>query len=330
MLSLHWPWILLLWPLPLLVRRLLRPAAATPTAALRVPFIDRLQRLPTRPGAAIGSPAIRWSLLCWTFFLLATAQPLWRDRAAPLPVTGRDLMLLVDISGSMRQADFEREGAPIDRLSLVKEVAGAFIDHRHGDRLGLILFGQRPYLRAPLTHDHEAVKALLEAAEVALAGEYTAIGDAIGMAVKHMRDLPARSRALVLLTDGDNNSGQLDPRQAAAIAAGYGIRIYTIDIGRQDVPAPNPYGLWSTEGAARFNREVLKKVAAITGGRDFHALDTDALRRVYTRLDELEPALGAPIPLQYWTPLYPWPLAASLVTSALLLLRRSMAGNAGA
>ena len=322
MIDFHWPWAFLLLPLPLLLRRWLPPATLETGASLRVPFIDRLLQLAPSAGTTIWRPALLGPLLCWTLLVLALAQPLYRDRAAPLPITGRDLMLVIDISGSMRARDFERHGTPIDRLSLVKEVASIFIEHRHGDRLGLILFGQRPYLRAPLTHDRQVVKTLLREAEIALAGEYTAIGDAIGLAVKHMRNLPAESRAVVLLTDGGQNAGQIDPRQAAEIAAGYGIRVHTIGIGRQDVAGPNPYGVWSAEGAAQLGKEVLETIATTTGGRFFHALDSEALQRVYERLDALEPALGAPIPMEFWTPLYPWPLGAALLISALLILYR--------
>jgi Ca-activated chloride channel family protein len=215
----------------------------------------------------------------------------------------------------MRQMDFVLNNETVDRLAVVKRVVGEFIDHRQGDRLGLILFGGRPYLRAPLSHDHRVVKELLEEAEIALAGEYTAVGDAIGLAIKRMRALPADSRALVLLTDGGNNSGNIGPRQAADIAAEFSIRIHAVGIGRPAVAAPNPYGIWSSEGAADFDREVLESLAGRTGGVYFHVLDTQGMQAAYAELDRLEPALGKDIKVYYGTALYPWPLGAALILS---------------
>ncbi len=315
MIELYWPWALCLLPLPYFLRRWLPPRDQVSGAALRVPFFALLRELKQASGGhGWGRPLLSaWVL--WLLLLLALAQPLWLGGSGAIPTTGRDLMLVVDISGSMRQMDFVLEEEPADRLTAVKRVVGKFIDHRRGDRLGLILFGARPYLRAPLSHDHRIIKTLLEEAEIALAGEYTAVGDAIGLAVKRMRALPADSRAMVLLTDGDNNSGSIGPRQAADIAAEFGIRIHAVGIGRAAAAAPNPYGIWSSEGAADFDREVLESIAGRTGGVFFHVLDTRGLQAAYRDLDRLEPALGEDIKVYYGIALYPWPLAAALILS---------------
>ena len=322
MIDFLWPWMFLLLPLPLLARRWLPPAETPGGAALRIPFFRLLQRLSHRGTKGGRERGLLPAWIIWCLLIFATAQPVWLGDPGRLPTTGRDLMLVIDISGSMGQMDFYTDDQQqIDRLSIVKRVAGRFIDQRQGDRLGLILFGDKPYLRAPLTVDHATVKQLLDEAEVTLAGEYTAIGDAIGLAVKRMRRLPADSRVMVLLTDGANNAGSLGPQQAAMLASALGVRIYTVGIGRQDVVAPNPYGAWSSEGLANFEREVLEDIARMTGGAYFHALDAAGLEAVYRQLDELEPSLGRETRTYLATPLYLWPLGLALLLSLAVILR---------
>lgn len=319
MIDLAWPWLLLCLPLPWLARRLLPPA--TPVGlGLRVPFFRGLRAAaddgrgwrPRRPTLAHAA---------WLLLVLAAAQPRWIGDVDAIPTTGRDLMLVVDISGSMRAMDFGSGNAPLDRLAVVKQVAGRFLAERRGDRVGLILFGAQPYLRAPLSHDREAVRMLLDEAEVGLAGEHTAIGDAIGLAMKVLRHRPADSRVIVLLTDGVSNAGTVGPRQAARLAAAEGFRIHTVGMGADDEAAPNPVGPWGGRGARDFNREVLEEIATTTGGSYSHALDRGGLEEAYRRIDLLEPSLGEAARDYTATPLYPWPLAAALALSAWLALR---------
>ncbi len=318
MIGFVWPWVFLLLPLPWLVRRFAPPARRPAGAALRVPFFaalarnaEAVRRTPRRP---------RPEHLIWLLLVLAAAQPQWLREPTMIPTSGRDLMLVVDISGSMRSMDFGSGNDPMDRLSVVKQVAGRFLAERRGDRVGLILFGAQPYLRAPLTHDHEAVRMLLAEAEVGLAGEHTAIGDAIGLALKVMRERPADSRVVVLLTDGVSNAGGIGPRQAAQLAAREGLRIHTIGMGADDTVAPNPLGTWSG-GAHHFNRAVLEEVAHGSGGSYFHALDRAGLQEAYRRIDLLEPSIGDAIRDHTAIDLYPWPLAAALLASMAVALR---------
>jgi Ca-activated chloride channel family protein len=316
------PWLFLLLPLPWLVRWILPPARRAPGVALKVPFFAPLAALAGEGRRARGLSWLHPAHLVWLLLLVAAVQPQWVETPHALPTTGRDLMLVIDISGSMRAMDFSQDGRKLDRLGLVKQVAARFIDGRGGDRLGLILFGAQPYLRAPLSHDHATVKTLLEEAEIALAGEYTALGDALGLAIKRMRERPAESRVIVVLTDGASNAGSMGPRQAGRLAAELGIRIHTIGIGAETVAAPNPFGVWSSGGANDFNREVLEAIARDTGGIYFHALDAEGLKAAYARLDELEPALGDAVHDYTATALYPWPLGAALLLSLFLARRR--------
>ena len=272
-----WPWILLLAPLPWLVQRLVRPVT-TRDAALRAPFFEewralggeaRKTRTPPRSLAAIGL----W--LIWLLLLLAAARPVWIGDAVELPDSGRDLMLAVDISGSMRIEDMQLGDSLRPRIDAVKDVGSRFINRRTGDRLGLILFGSNAYVQSPLTFDTHTVKRFLEEAQIGFAGQETAIGDAIGLAVKRLRERPAESRVLVLLTDGRDTASSVQPMEAARLAAEMGIRIYTIGIGADSVTLPGLFG--SSFGSRRVNPSAdldeasLKSLAQLTGGNYFRA-----------------------------------------------------------
>lgn len=322
MISFLWPWLFLLLPLPLIVRWLLPGSDSHCGSPLRVPFFNQLSQLSgLHTVGGLWNRRLLLPLLIWLLLVTSTAQPVWLGDNQPLPSTGRDLMLLIDISGSMRHVDFRLNDEPAERVKVVKLVASEFIDQRRGDRLGLILFGSQPFLRAPLSHDSKTIKTLLQESEVALAGEYTAIGDAIGLGIKRMHDLKSDSRVMILLTDGANNEGRIPPRQAAEIAAAQGIRIYTIGVGAVETPGPNPFGIWTTDNAERFEQQVLEDIAEITNGHFFHALDTEGLQAAYAKLNELEPALGDAVDEYLSTPLYTWSLAAALLLSILLSIQ---------
>ncbi len=171
---------------------------------------------------------------------MAAARPQSVGETVHLPVTGRSIMLAVDLSGSMQTPDMRSGSHAVSRLAAVKAVAGEFIKHRAGDRLGLILFGDEAYLQVPLTLDRNTVRTLLDEAQIGLAGQQTAIGDAIGLAIKRLRDEPIKNRVLILLTDGASNAGNVDPLKAADLAAREGVRIYTIGVGADEMMVPGP------------------------------------------------------------------------------------------
>ena len=228
-------------------------------------------------------------------------------------------MLAVDISGSMEAEDMVLGNRVTDRLTAVKAVAGDFIERRAGDRLGLILFGRNAYVQTPLTHDRATVKTLLYEAAIGLAGKETAIGDAIGLAIKRLRDQQAGNRVLVLLTDGANTAGTVEPRKAAALAAKEGVRIYTIGIGSD--PARRFFG--GIRSGAELDESTLEAIAADTGGRYFRARNIGDLRQIYALLDDLEPVEGDAEWFRPAEELYEWPLAAALALSVLLALTRT-------
>ena len=320
MMTLLWPWVLALLPLPWLLHRLLPPAADA-GRALRVPFFARISA--ATAADSCGNSFWSWltASLIWLLLLLAAARPQWHGEPLSLPISGRDLMLAVDISGSMERADLARSGHRVTRLEAVKKVAARFLRERKGDRLGLILFGSHAYLQTPLTFDRVTTATLLGEAEIGLAGKETAIGDAMGLAVKRLRDTTETDRVLILLTDGANTAGEVDPRQAARLAADNGIRIHTVGIGADRLRGSAVFGSRRVNPSADLDEGLLRFIAQTTGGLYFRARDVDGLRRVYAQLDELEPAVREHRVLRPVRSLYYWPLGAALLLSALLGLR---------
>ena len=316
-----WPWVFLLTPLPWLMRRLLPPADSG-EAALRVTFIADLETLAGR-RARKTFPDMRqhWPIgLLWLLLLLAAARPEWVGEPLPIATSGRDLMLAVDVSGSMDYTDMQWQGQEVSRLDLVKGLVGEFISGRQGDRLGLILFGSNAYLQAPLTFDRQTVRTWLDEALIGIAGKNTAIGDAIGLAVKRLRERPAQSRVLVLVTDGANTAGEIEPLTAARLAAEQGVKIYTIGIGA-DPAASGIAGLLGMNPGLDLDEAQLTAIAEATGGQYFRARDASELAQIGRVLDQLEPVAQQPTQARPAQPLFPWPLAVALGLSLWLVAR---------
>lgn len=313
-----WLWVFLLAPLPWLLRLLLPPADSG-DAALRVGFLDELQALSGRRARA-ALPSWRQQAplaLLWFLLLCAAARPQWVGEPLPLPASGRDLLLAVDVSGSMDYADMQWDDEPISRLELVKRLLGDFIEGRRGDRVGLILFGSQAYLQAPLTFDRHTVRTWLDEAMIGIAGKNTAIGDAIGLAVKRLRQRPTQSRVLVLITDGANNGGEIDPMVAAQLAADEGVRIYAIGIGA-DPQQSSAFGSFGFS-ALDLDETSLRAITDVTGGEYFRARNQADLEQIELTLDRLEPVAQQPTLARPALALYPWPLALALLGSLLLV-----------
>lgn len=317
MIEFAWPLAFALLPLPWLVRRLLPAAPESRAGALRVPFYEsvasmRGSRLPATLGRGV---VVAVMAAGWACLVVAAARPQWVGEPVALPAEGRDLMLAVDLSGSMAREDFTLGGRTADRLTVVKEVAEDFIGRREGDRVGLVLFGTRAYLQAPLTFDRPTVQTLLDEAAIGLAGEETAIGDAIGIATKRLRDRPAESRVLILLTDGASNAGALDPIEAAELAAAEGIRIYTIGVGADQVAMRTAFGTRLVNPSADLDERTLADIADRTGGAYFRAKNIEGLAGVYREIDRLEPAVAEPRYVRPTKELFDWPLGIALALS---------------
>ena len=322
-----WPWWLCALPLPWLVRRLL-PATGAGAPALRVPFGERLGAIGGRIGPARAQrlgvlPWLAWALLC-----VAAARPQQLGEVVQPPQTARDLMLAVDLSGSMDERDIELEGRTVSRLVAAKAVIDAFLERRQGDRVGLIVFGERAYALTPLTRDLDTVREQLRSMEAKIAGPATAIGDAIALATKRLQARPADQRVLILLTDGVNTPGLLEPAKAAVIARDAGVRIHTVAFGGYGaglsvfgVPIRMPGNAALTDEAG------MKRIAEITGGRAFVARDAEQLVGIYDEIERLEPVKLPGQRLRPKIERYAWPLAASLLCALLALLLRRLSSR---
>ncbi|MBI1422443.1 MAG: VWA domain-containing protein [Gammaproteobacteria bacterium] len=316
MMHFAWPWVWLLLPLPWLLRYILPRAETASPAALRVPFFARLQQLGTQHERRVSTSQLRrWlAYLVWILVVCAAARPQWLGQPIELPLSGRDLMLAVDLSGSMQTQDMTLDGRQVDRLTMIKSVAGKFIAQRTGDRIGLILFGTHAYLQTPLTYDRTTVRTMLDEAAIGMAGKATAIGDAIGLAVKRLRNYPNQSRVLILLTDGANDAGEVTPLQAAKLAAQEHIRIYTIGVGAERMLVQGFFGNQVAVNPSQdLDVDALRKIAKATGGRFFRAKNTDQLREIYHELDRLEPTVTNSATFRPFRELYPWPLGLALL-----------------
>jgi Ca-activated chloride channel family protein len=309
MLQLEWPWLLLCLPLPALVYRYLPPFPVRQDAALRVPFIDDFQLKQSSQRVLRKNRAIAiLAILAWCLLVFSAARPQWMGDSIEIPVSGRDLMIALDLSESMSTGDFEINGERVHRLHATQWVAEAFINRRKGDRVGLILFGEQAYLQVPLTFDIETVKKLLLEAVINLAGKRTAIGDAIGLAIKRLENSPQSSRVLILMTDGQNTAGTVDPIKAAELAASRGLKIYTIGIG----------GKHSRD----LDIVTLKKIADLTSGRFFRATKTEELEDIYALLDQFEVIDSDHRNFRPVIALFYWPLAIALLLATFVHLIR--------
>ncbi|HWM28212.1 MAG TPA: VWA domain-containing protein [Woeseiaceae bacterium] len=320
--SFAWPWLFLALPLPFLVRALMPPAADSKEAGLKVPSLSTFAVLADRRQV---EQLWNWRLwvaaIAWILLVTAAARPERIGDEIDVPVSGRNLMLAVDLSGSMDAKDFELANRRVDRLTATKAVASDFIRRREGDRLGLILFGERAYLQVPLTLDRETVNVLLMESFIGLAGEKTAIGDAITLAVKRIYDqgADAGEQVLILLTDGANTAGAIEPLKAAELASQIGLRIYTIGIGAEQMVVPSITGsLRRVNPSADLDEHTLTRIADLTGGRYFRAKDTAGLQQIYRLLDEMEPVAEPEGGFRPVRVLYYWPLGGAFVLAFLL------------
>ncbi|WP_199775605.1 VWA domain-containing protein [Microbulbifer pacificus] len=311
------PWTFLLLPLPLLVWWLTPPHRER-VPAIRVPFFQRItDRLGLTPGTGStvrGRRSWQWifAALIWLFIVTALARPEREGEAVTIQKPARDLILAVDISGSMEQQDFVgADGSRQQRLAGVKGVLEEFLKGRAGERVALIVFGSRAFVQAPLTTDLDTVLELLQQTDVGMAGPHTALGDAIGLAIRQFESSEVKQRLLILLSDGSDTASRMSPLNAAAIAAQRQVRILTIGVG-------DPQG----ESENRLDEETLKAIARRTGGEFYFANDQQALTSVYRQIDALVPKKIDSETYRPHRSLAHWPLAAALVLSLLGLALR--------
>ncbi|SNB55057.1 Ca-activated chloride channel family protein [Marinobacter sp. es.042] len=322
MLNLAWPWALVLVLLPLILKW--RKPGAQSVDAPVLPVGHWLSDLPgvSRRGNAVPLWQQLLLFLMWTLLVVALARPQHVGEQVQMPVSGRDLMLVVDISPSMDEQDMVLQGRSINRLQAVKRVLDDFISRRQGDRLGLILFGTEPYVQAPLTFDLETVRTLMREAGLGMAGRATAIGDAVGLATKRLRNRPQDQRVVVLLTDGANTAGEITPDKATEIAAAASIRLYTIGIGAESMVQRGLLGSRRVNPSRDLDENLLTRMAQQTGGEYFRARSLPELELIYESIDQLEPIELEGKFYRPVTELYVWPAGLAIILWLALFLVR--------
>ena len=326
MLQFAYPWMLLLLPVPLLIHWL-APAHQEPRLAVYVPFMRRLARLAgarTAAGTVITRRRrlqLAQIVLAWIAVVIATARPLWLGEPITRELPMRDLLVALDLSGSMETRDFtDAGGETAERLTAAKQVLDQFLARREGDRVGLVFFGSAAFVQSPFTDDLDVVRELLDEAQVRMLGPRTVLGDAIGMAIPLFERSDVEERVLIALTDGNDTGSLVPPVRAAEIARDQGVRIFTIAMGDPQAA-----------GEQALDEATLQAVADTTGGGYYHADDRAELEAVYAELDRLTPR---EVESQSYRPqheLFHWPLGFAIVLSLLYfgfvelasLLRRS-------
>lgn len=333
----YWPWLALLIPLPFLLLWIpsykKNPKEEYPE--LRFPALKRIKdAFPSFLAMKKPSSWPYFSLLSlfWLFLVLALMQPEKVDQFKRVSNKGYDLMLAVDISASMQALDFSTPSKSVSRLDVTKNVVKKFVQGRQGDRVGLVTFGGSAYLHVPLTLDTLSVSQMLDDTVPGMAGNATAIGDAIGLSVRTLRERPEGSRVLILLTDGEDNASSIPPLEAAKLAKQYGIKIYTIGIGRGGAVAfPTKFGSFGMVDVP-MDEKLLKEIAEMTGGQFFLATDQRALESIYSKINSLEKTEADQTLFLVREPLYYYPLGVSMILLLILsfyqlLARRPVRGS---
>lgn len=317
-------WLLLL---PLVVYFMFPAIKKTYGDALKVPFLADIKQIQSVSGKGISfKPAVFSAIkifllvLVWVLMVLALCRPQWVGKPIPVKNEGREILLVVDISNSMSEEDFQYKNKMYSRLTAVKNVIDNFIDKRTSDRIGLVLFGTQAYLQAPLTYDKQSVKEILWNADAGMAGNSTSIGDAVGVALKNLAESEGKpeNKVIILLTDGENNDGSLSLPQAIALAKEEGVKIYTIGAGSD---SENFFGgLFSIPVNTGLDEESLQALAAETKGNYFRAKDVNSLFQIYNEIDKLEPMTSEGRYVQEVKELYPYAAAMALILFMILVL----------
>jgi Ca-activated chloride channel family protein len=319
MITFAWPWLLLLLPLPLLVYWLPRKNNNRASAALVIPqLLSNISVNITTPTSK-KSPLIILAL-CWLLTVLALSQPEWLGEAIDIPTEGREMMIAVDLSGSMQIEDMSLNGSAVNRLDMLKVVLGDFIERRVGDRLGLILFADDAYMQTPMTFDRKTVKQMLDESVLGLVGRKTAIGDAIALAVKRFDAKQESNKILLLLTDGQNTAGKITPEQALELAVARDITIYTVGIGAEVMLQKSLFGTRRVNPSSELDERTLTPLAQQTGGKYFRAKDSQGMQLIYSLLDQLEPVEQDQQQMRPLTALFYWPVSLAFLLGTIYLL----------
>jgi Ca-activated chloride channel family protein len=312
-------WLLVVLPLLLIWR-----GRRGPLPAIEYPSLVLLREVARRTRSRLGSVLAGLPLLALALLIVAVARPQQGQSNATVHASGVDIMMLLDVSGSMQSLDFKLDGVPSSRVDVVKSVVRKFIEARPDDRIGLTIFAGLPYLVSPVTLDHAWLLGNLDRVHIGDIEDGTAIGSALASGLNRLRNQTAKSKLIILMTDGQNNSGQITPLTAAEAAKALGVKVYTIGIGvRGEAPIP----VTDAFGRKRIvmekvdvDEDTLKRIAAATGARFYRATDTGSLNRIYDEIDKLDKTSYSVHSFERWEELFDWPALAALVVLGLSLL----------
>lgn len=322
MISFAWPWLLVLLPLPFLIYLLPAKKSVKTSSALKMPTLIKISGQAVTPTKSNKLPIILLAA-CWILTVVALSRPQWLGEAIDIPTEGREMMIAVDLSGSMQIEDMQLNNSTVNRLTMLKVVLGNFIERRVGDRLGLILFGDDAYMQTPMTFDRKTVQQMLNESELGLVGRKTAIGDAIALAVKRFDQKKQSNKVLLLLTDGQNTAGKITPDQALELAVAKNITIYTVGIGAEVMIQQSLFGSRRVNPSSELDEQSLAKIAEETGGKYFRAKDSQGMSEIYNLLDKLEPIEQDQQQMRPLTALFYWPLSIAAVIASLAIFMMS-------
>lgn len=317
-------WVFILLPLPLLIRFLLSPKKQSFTQVW-IPLAEGLQQQKSAKSNPLMSFFIPW--LLWVLLLATVAKPIWFGEPIRIQQQSRDMILSLDLSGSMEEVDMPLNGKTVNRLTLVKSIVKDFVAERQGDRLGLILFADHAYLQTPLTFDLKTVSTMVDEAQIGLVGNRTAIGESIAMAIKRFVENKNEQRVLILLTDGANTSGTIKPIAAAKQAAKNNIIIYTIGIGADEMIKQGFWGKERINPSADLDEKTLTEIATLTNGQYFRARSQDDLQGIYDRINKLQPVDSDFLEFRPEKNLFFWPLSLAIFILLLVILSLKLRGE---
>ena len=319
----YW-WVFLLLPLPLLVRYFLSPKKRSYTQVW-IPLADGLQQQKTTKRNPLISFIIPW--LLWLLLLASIAKPIWYDQPIRIQQQSRDMILSLDLSGSMDEVDMPLNGKTVNRLTLVKSIVKDFVKTRQGDRLGLILFADHAYLQTPLTFDVETVSTMVDETQIGLVGNRTAIGESIAMAIKRFVENKNEQRVLILLSDGANTAGKIKPIVAAQQAAKNNIKIYTIGIGADEMIKRGFFGNQRVNPSADLDEKTLTKIATLTNGQYFRARNQEDLQKIYDTINQLQPVDSEFLEFRPEKNLFFWPLSLAILILSMVIISLKLRGE---
>ena len=319
----YW-WVFLLLPLPLLVRYFLSTKKQSYTQVW-IPLADGLQQQKTTKRNPLFSFIIPW--LLWLLLLSTIAKPIWYDQPIRIQQQSRDMILSLDLSGSMDEVDMPLNGKTVNRLTLVKSIVKDFVKTRQGDRLGLILFADHAYLQTPLTFDVETVSTMVDETQIGLVGNRTAIGESIAMAIKRFVENKNEQRVLILLTDGANTAGKIKPIVAAQQAAKNNIKIYTIGIGADEMIKRGFFGNQRVNPSADLDEKTLTEIATLTNGQYFRARNQEDLQKIYDTINQLQPVDSEFLEFRPEKNLFFWPLSLAILILSMVIISLKLRGE---